>query len=921
MTTEALRNYDITRGLKGRSKSFYYLLTAGLALLMSSLIFLPFVLKNDGLFIYYGDFNAQQIPFHMHAVDMVRSGNISWDWITDLGANLVGDYSFYMSTSPFFWIMCLFPSSCTPYLIAPILCLKFVVAAVCAYAYLKRFVKNPMLAVGGALMYAFCGAQIYNIFFNHFHDSVAFFPLMLLGIEELIQNDRRGLFAVSVCISAGINYFFFAGQAVFCVIYFLFRASSLSFKVTVKKFLWLIFEAVLGVVMSLALFLTAVLSITGNYRLDKAFTTLKSALLWQTKSEIYTKRYGHILQSLFFTPDISSRPEFFGGLDIKDSLQSHATRWSSNAVWIPMFGMTGAISYIWNRRKSWLSKLIIFLIVCSLVPVLNSLFVVGNTNYYARWMYMLALMLALATVIALDRNEIRWNGGIAATAIIAFFILVPSFISWKDTTDSAGFTRWSTTRSSYPLRIFVSAVITFGGMITTYFLVRYLRGRKCFGKVLLVFLCLTIVLYGGVHVYLGRQHISDSSVQTVIDYYINADFTMKGSNSEPDAKEIGNAPLDNVYEEFYRIDGYNRGSNKNSLDNLGLYSGMPGIQCFNSTVPASILTFYNDVVGSVTRDVASRPANKYYGLRAFLSVKYVFAENSGNRLTAGYEKNKIYGFTSNPVSAQGKVVTSGEVKSKKIYKTEGKEKTYYEFYVFENEKYLPMGFTYTAFMRQSEFTKIDKESRHAYLCSYLVVPDEEADMYAKYLPEVKYSELKSKPSADELKKIYDDGVEARLNGDRCESFTWSSEGFSAVLDSAADNFVFFSVPYDVKEMMGIDLGGWSAKVNGKEAEIKKVFGGLMAVQVPAGENIAVEFEYNTPGRTLGIVATVAGFVVFGLYVFYFVRFKKEKASYKFFSESYYDDLGYGEGERDEWNIVSAGKKLRLWLFGKDLKKK
>ncbi|MBQ3195311.1 MAG: YfhO family protein [Clostridia bacterium] len=922
MTTEVLRNYDTVGGIKGHSKSFYYWLTAGLALLLSTFIFLPFVSENNGYFIYYGDFNAQQIPFHMHVVDMVRSGNFNWDWTTDLGANLVGDYSFYMSTSPFFWIMCLFPSTWTPYLIAPVLCLKFAVAAICAFAYLKRFVKKPLLAVAGALMYAFCGAQIYNIFFNHFHDSVAFFPLMLLGIEELIQNDRRGLFALSVCISAGINYFFFAGQAVFCVIYFLFRASSLSFKVTVKKFFWLVFEAVLGVVMSLALFLTAVLSVAGNYRLEKAFSTLKSALVWQTKSELYTKRYGHILQSLFFTPDIPSRPEFFGGTDIKDSLLSHTTRWSSNAVWIPLFGMTGAISYIWNRRKSWLSKLIIFLIVCSLVPVLNSLFVLGNTNYYARWMYMLALMLALATIIALDRNEIRWNGGIATTAVCCFLILIPSFISWKDTTDSAGNIIWSTTRSTYPLRILLSTVITTLCIIGTYFLVRYVRGRKHFEKVLLVFLCITIVLYGALHLYIGRQHISDSSIQNVIEYYIDADFTMKGSNSEPDAEEIGNAPLDNIYEEFYRIDGYNRGSNKNSLDNIGLYSGLPSIQCFNSTVPASILNFYNDVVGSVTRDVASRPANKYYGLRAFLSVKYVFAENSGNRLTAGYEKNKMYGFTNDPVSAQGKVVTSDEVKSKKIYsKTDDGVKTYYEFYVFKNEKFLPMGFTYTEFMRQSEFTKIDKENRHAYLCSYLVVPDEEADMYAKYLTEVKYSQLKSKPSADDLKAVYDSSVEARLNGDRCESFEWSSDGFTAVLDSATDNFVFFSVPYDVKEIMGIDFGGWSASVNGKETEIQQVFGGLMAVQIPAGEDIVVEFEYNTPGRTLGTVATVAGFVVFGLYVFYFVRFKKEKASYKFFSESYYDDLGYANGEVDEWNIVTAFKKLKPWFAGKNAKKK
>lgn len=912
MDKKDLRNHSIG----GYSRWHYYKLTLGLGLILSALIFLPYVIKNDGYFIYYGDFNAQQIPFHMHVVEMLRSGNFNWDWCTDLGANLIGDYSFYMSTSPFFWVMCLFPASWTPYLIAPTLCLKFAVAAVCAYAYLKRFVKKQHIAIVGALLYAFCGAQLYNVFFNHFHDSVAFFPLMLLGIEEFIQNDRRGLFAFSVFLSASVNYFFFVGQAIFCVIYFLFRASSLNFKVTAKKFIWLIFEAGLGVVMSLFLFLTAVLSVTGNYRLDKAFSTLKSALIWTTKSEPYTMRYGHILQSLFFNPDIPSRPEFFGGTDIKNSAMSHATRWSSNAVWLPMFGMTGALTYIWNRRKSWLSRLILFLILCSCVPILNSLFVIGNTNYYARWMYMLALILVLATVICLDRNEIKWTKGIISTAVCCFLILIPSFISWKESTNDADEVVWSTTRSSYPERIFLSCVITFGGIILTYLLIRYFRGRKCFHKVLLSALSVTIVLYGTLHLYVGRQHISDSSVQNVIDYYINYEVDMKESNSEPDSKEAPNAPLDNVYEEFYRIDGYNRGTYKNSLDNLALYTNMPGIQCFNSTVPSSILSFYNDLVGSVTRDVASRPQNKYYGLRAFLSVKYVFAENSGNRLS-GYTGNKIYGFTQEPVSLQGEVITTESVKNTKMYsKNDDGTQTYYKYYIYENTNYIPMGFTYTEFMRQSEFTKISKELRHAYLCSYLVVPDDEADEYAKYLKETKCSEVSTGLSEENLRKLFEQSVDDRLNGDICESFDWDSSGFTATIDSSDDNFVFFSVPYDIKEMFGINFGGWSAKVNGEEVDIKKVFNGLMAVQVPAGENIVIEFEYSTPGRVLGLAATVVGFAVFGGYLYFFKRRKKEEASYKFFSEEFYDDLGYPEGKIDDGNI----KVFTRWLKKTDKSK-
>ena len=67
-----------------------FLLTLGMALLL----FLPFVIYNRGYFIYYGDYNAQQIPFYRLAHEAVRSGNIGWSWTTDLGANFIGSYSF-----------------------------------------------------------------------------------------------------------------------------------------------------------------------------------------------------------------------------------------------------------------------------------------------------------------------------------------------------------------------------------------------------------------------------------------------------------------------------------------------------------------------------------------------------------------------------------------------------------------------------------------------------------------------------------------------------------------------------------------------------------------------------------------------------------------------------------------------------------
>lgn len=45
------------------------------------------------------------------------------------------------------------------------------------------------------------------------------------------------------------------------------------------------------------------------------------------------------------------------------------------------------------------------------VPLLNSLFSMANTEYYARWFYMPILMLCLATVISLEQVQVTFKSG------------------------------------------------------------------------------------------------------------------------------------------------------------------------------------------------------------------------------------------------------------------------------------------------------------------------------------------------------------------------------------------------------------------------------------------------------------------------------------------------------------------------------
>lgn len=211
------------------------------------LVILPIMIYTGGYYLYYGDYNSQQIPFYIHAQDFIKNEGLGWDWGTDLGSNFLGSYSFYLLGSPFFWLTVPLPNNLVVFAMPVLLAVKHGVATLTAYAFIRRFVRNKNAALIGGLLYAFSGFQLFNIFFNHFQDVTALFPLMLIALEERINNNRRGVFAASVALMGIINYFFFTGQAVFVILYILVRLKSPDFNITWKKFFGLVIEAVIGV--------------------------------------------------------------------------------------------------------------------------------------------------------------------------------------------------------------------------------------------------------------------------------------------------------------------------------------------------------------------------------------------------------------------------------------------------------------------------------------------------------------------------------------------------------------------------------------------------------------------------------------------------------------------------------------------------
>ena len=711
------------------------LITFLLGLFVSAAFFLPYMFMDNGYFIFYGDFNVQQIPFYQECHAAIKSGNVFWNWNTDLGANFIGSYSFYLLGSPFFWLTIPFPNSFLPYLMGPLLILKFACAAYTAYLYMRRFTRTPDAAMLGGLLYSFSGFSIYNIFFNHFHEPIIFFPLLLLSIEMLLTENKRVVFALMVCICAIVNYFIFFGMVVFALIYFFVRLFSKNIKLRLSHFIVFVFEAVIGLALSAFLLLPSIMAITGNNRV--------SDILLGWNAIMYGKEqiYANVLQCFFFPPDIPARPIFFPGADVK---------WSSLGGWLPVFSMVGVFTLFAKWKNHWLKRVIGICIFMSMVPILNSAFYAFNVSYYARWFYMPILLMCLATVMLTEDSSIDWGYGykwvlgitIAVAAVIGFF-------PRKDNEENilyGLYTPDAEDSDTYMIRFWITCAIAVVSLIILGLLLYLLKKyRKAFYITATACVCVVSVIYGNVYVATGKEHSYDEK-SVMIDKLIEGDIKLKDDSE-------------------YRIDVYD------GVDNTSMYLGYPGINAFHSVVPASVFEFY-EFVGE-PRSVGSRPTTDLASIRPLLSVKYLLNPKYGESFLESDAEPKMFGF-------------------EYIRTSNG-------YYIYENKNYIPYGFSYEFYMDYEFCEEYSENSRASMMLKAALLTDEQIEKYGKYMTDIEqlysmdFAFETTTLSLDEASLSEDC---SRLAATSAVSFERDNKGFTAVVEREKENLVFFSVPFD-----------------------------------------------------------------------------------------------------------------------------
>lgn len=383
---------------------------------------LPYAAENGFLFYFYGDFESQQVPFLVYLRRILGEMTVpQYDFNAGLGMDFLDAYSFYNLFSPFTLITVLIPQKAVIYAVPFLIALKLGVCCVNGYLYASRFCKEPCYALIASMLYTFSGYQMTNFVF-HYMDGIAFFPLLLYALEAAVTEKRRGLFGLAVALCALTNYYLFVIEVLFVIIYFLVRLTDKTFRIGAKDFFCLGAEALLGTAAAGIVLVPAVVCTLDSPRFGESYSlsNIMQAIFYGTPW-----RYARILQSMFTIPDTQGYTNVFP--DFRGEYPE-GSRWSSQAMYIPLFGMSGVVAYFCTHKKSWQKKLVAICFVIAFIPILNSIFSLGRTTYYARWLFAPVLIMSVMTALALENSPEKFKLGIIINGAVVIAIAVFTLI-------------------------------------------------------------------------------------------------------------------------------------------------------------------------------------------------------------------------------------------------------------------------------------------------------------------------------------------------------------------------------------------------------------------------------------------------------------------------------------------------------------
>ncbi len=201
-----------------------FLLPAGIMVIVCwSFGFYPFGEKSAMIM----DMADQYAPFFSSLRDLATGeSSVFFSWSKSMGTSYVGLFAYYLS-SPLSFLLLLFPDSQLLTGILVLTVLKIALSGLTMAVYLRRMLQNRILPV---LLLSTCYALMsYNLVYSlsvMWLDAVILLPVILLGIDWVIEKKCPLLLILSLAVMFIANYYTGYMIGIFSVCYFICRYFS-----------------------------------------------------------------------------------------------------------------------------------------------------------------------------------------------------------------------------------------------------------------------------------------------------------------------------------------------------------------------------------------------------------------------------------------------------------------------------------------------------------------------------------------------------------------------------------------------------------------------------------------------------------------------------------------------------------------------
>ncbi len=742
------------------------------------------------------------LPGYINISEMLWGGNLP-GWSFEQG---LGQNVFPFSLSdPTTYLLYLLGADNLSFGIVWVEIFKITCSGLLFFGFLKKSGLDTRAAYIGGLFYAFSAFMIVGGSWYIFSTLGLYIALLLLSFEMLYSENKWWLFPISIALIAGYNFVNLYTGGVFLLFYILFRVSAedeTDFKRLSSLFLRLILLGLLGVLMS------AVFSVPNLFQMiDSARVSGSASLVSKlaSKSILETGNGNYLLTLLMrtFSSDLLGNGSAYKGW------RNYLEAPMSYCGLLSLLLIPQLFHFLKSRQKIVFATFLGIFIFAEIFPWFRMGFWLFQGDYFRDFSLYVSVIFILFTVLALDKLI---KGKTINLPILGMSFLILTLLLYFPYNVSLhgvyGTTRWDSAIVHTMQNRIALFLVLITATLTLFSAGKY---RKYAPLCLWALTCIELASFTYVTVN-DRDAVSTASLHEKAGYN---DFSVEAISF---IKQQDN--------EFFRIEK-NYSSSPASLagfndSKVQHYFGSSAYNSFNQKnyinflAACDVLNPDNKFETMWIPGVRNKPL-----LQILTGVKYVlFKGNWESKPRWDWLYTKIGNF--------------GDVS------------------VLKSKYALPMGVAYDAYILQSDFVKLDSNLKQIALIKAIMIPDHLAnDLPA--MARISGTTLSMDSYSPDLLAI--DTEKLKDNSFHISSF--SNNSISGYLSANIKQLVFFSIPFD---------NGWKATVNGHEAAILMVDGGLSAVLVEPGKDV-ISLRYTPAYVELGLYLTLLGLLIFGVAVF------------------------------------------------------